>query len=156
MGVITMAGRGPAPKDPKTRRRRNADPVARTELVADGRTRGPALPKDALPTGETWHPRTQAWWASWRKSAQAQTFTPLDWDFLLDTALMHHTMWSKGRWEFASEVRLRSAKYGATPEDRARLRMEVSSGPARPPAPAAAGAVGSVTDIASRRARLTG
>lgn len=59
----------------------------------------------------------------WRRSAQAETFTETDWSFLLDTALMHHAMWSKGQWTLAAEVRLRVAKYGATPEDRARLRM---------------------------------
>ena len=47
-----------------------------------------------------------------------------DWDFLLDTALMHHAMWSKSQWTLAAEVRLRVAKFGATPEDRARLRMQ--------------------------------
>lgn len=59
----------------------------------------------------------------WGRSAQAETFTATDWSFLLDTALMHHAMWSKGQWTLAAEVRLRVAKYGATPEDRARLRM---------------------------------
>lgn len=59
----------------------------------------------------------------WGRSAQADTFTATDWSFLLDTALMHHAMWSKGQWTLAAEVRLRVAKYGATPEDRARLRM---------------------------------
>jgi hypothetical protein len=38
-----------------------------------------------------------AWWDTWRRSAQAQEFTDTDWDFLLDTALMHHTMWGKAR-----------------------------------------------------------
>lgn len=59
----------------------------------------------------------------WGRSAQAETFTETDWSFLLDTALMHHAMWSKGQWTLAAEVRLRVAKFGATPEDRARLRM---------------------------------
>jgi hypothetical protein len=121
-----MAGRGPAPKDPSKRRRRNADPVPTTELAADGELRGPDLPDDVLGDEEDWHPRTRAWWNTWRRSAQAQTFQDTDWDFLLDTALMHHTMWLKGRWEFAAELRLRAAKFGATPEDRARLRMQVT------------------------------
>jgi hypothetical protein len=124
-----MAGRGPAPKDPATRRRRNAPAVPTTVIASDDQLRGPELPDDAL--DEPWHSRTLAWWKTWRESPQAQAFTATDWDFLLDTALMHHTMWSKGRWEFASELRLRAAKFGATPEDRARLRMQVS-----PPAPA--------------------
>jgi len=98
-----------------------------TAIAADDELRGPALPDDAL--SEPWHPRTLAWWDTWRQSPQAQTFTATDWDFLIDTALMHHTMWSKGRWEFASELRLRAAKFGATPEDRLRLRMQVTPGP---------------------------
>lgn len=82
--------------------------------------------------GEPWHSRTLAWWDTWRKSPQAQSFVATDWDFLIDTALMHHTMWSKGRWEFAAELRLRAAKFGATPEDRARLKIEVSPAPSGP------------------------
>lgn len=53
-----------------------------------------------------------------------------DWSFLLDTALMHHAMWEKGQWTLAAEVRLRVAKFGATPEDRMRLKMELA--PAEP------------------------
>jgi hypothetical protein len=121
-----MAGRGPAPKDPSVRRRRNADPIPTVTVAADLKLRGPDLPRGVLPKGEEWHPRTQAWWQTWRLSAQSKTFTPTDWDFLIDTALMHHTMWLKGRWEFASELRLRAGKFGATPEDRARLRLQVT------------------------------
>lgn len=129
-----MAGRGPTPKDPSTRRRRNADPVPPTVLVVDDELRGDPLPEGVLPAGELWHRRTRDWWKTWRASPQAQTFTATDWDFLIDTALMHHTMWSKGRWEFGSELRLRVAKFGATPEDRARLRMQVqgTEAPAQP------------------------
>jgi hypothetical protein len=59
----------------------------------------------------------------WGSSPQAEHFMASDWDFLLDTALMHTAMWAKQQWTLAAEVRLRVAKYGATPEDRARLRM---------------------------------
>lgn len=129
-----MAGRGPAPsKDRSQRVRPGKDVPATTVVTADDELRGPPLPDDAIE--EPWHPRTLAWWDTWRRSAQAQSFTATDWDFLIDTALMHHTMWSKGRWEFASELRLRAAKFGATPEDRARLRMQVT--PTAPPVPAA-------------------
>jgi hypothetical protein len=120
-----MAGHGPAPSKTREQRVRPGKDVRETTTVAaDEQLRGPALPDDAIP--EPWHPRTLAWWDTWRRSPQAQTFTETDWDFLLDTALMHHTMWLKGRWEFASELRLRAAKFGATPEDRARLRMQVT------------------------------
>lgn len=121
-----MAGKGPAPKDPEKRVRRNADPIPASELAADGELRGPELSSDVLEDGEVWHPQTLRWWNTWRASAQAQTFQQTDWDFLLDTALMHHAMWSKGRFDFAPELRLRAAKFGATPEDRQRLRMKVT------------------------------
>ncbi|MFD8595361.1 hypothetical protein ACFV1L_10205 [Kitasatospora sp. NPDC059646] len=152
-----MAGRGPAPKDPSKRRRRNTDAVPLLKLEPDDELRGPELPAGVLgeDDGEPvdWHPMTKAWWTSWRTSAQAQTFTDTDWLFLIDTALMHHTMWAKGRWEFASEVRLRAAKFGATPEDRARLKIQVDApGTART---AASTTPAGVTDISSRRARLT-
>ncbi len=115
-----MAGRGPAPKDPATRRRRNKPSVLTTVVTPDDELRGPDLPE-----GMEWHERTQAWWETWRRSAQAQAMTDTDWSFLLDTALMHDAMWSKGQWTLAAEVRLRVAKFGATPEDRARLRIQV-------------------------------
>lgn len=112
-----MAGNGPAPKPANRRARRNADPKALTVLRFDPAA-APGLPDDI-----DWHPRTLDWWKMWADSAQAENFTATDWSFLLDTALMHHAMWSKGQWTLAAEVRLRVAKFGATPEDRARLRM---------------------------------
>ncbi|GCD94374.1 phage terminase small subunit [Embleya hyalina] len=118
-----MPGHGPLPKSPAKRRRKNADPIAPRKLVPDAELRGPDLPDDALPDPEPWHPRTVGWWQTWRRSAQAREFPETDWDFLIDTALIHHTMGTKGRWDFASELRLLAAKFGATVEDRARLRM---------------------------------
>lgn len=112
-----MAGRGPAPKPAGRRVRTSKDPVPSTVLPFQ-RAEAPELPE-----GVEWHPQTQKWWAMWKRSAQAANFTESDWSFLEDTALMHHAMWSKGQWTLAAEVRLRVAKFGATPEDRARLRM---------------------------------
>jgi hypothetical protein len=125
-------------------------------VAGDGRRRGPALPVGVLGSDDDgrpveWHPMTAKWWETWRRSPQAKLFNGTDWDFLLDTALMHHMMWAKGRWDFASEVRLRAAKFGATPEDRARLKMEIDAPGAAP----ATGPSAKVTDIASRRKRLT-
>jgi hypothetical protein len=123
-----MAGRGPAPKDPAARRRRNAT-GEQTKVAADGETRGPALPET-----HDWPPATLAWWETWRSSAQAKTFTDTDWSFLLDTAVLHAEFWLGDR-SVAAELRLRAAKFGATPEDRARLKLEVGE---PTPAPAAA------------------
>ena len=113
-----MAGRGPAPKDASQRRRRNAEPPVKV-VEADGELHGPDLPE-----GFDWPDATLAWWATWRKSAQAQTFTDTDWSFLVDTAVMHAEFWLGNR-ALAGELRLRVAKFGATPEDRARLRISV-------------------------------
>lgn len=116
-----MAGRGPAPKPSGRRARVNKDPVPSTSIRFVGAEQPP------LPDGVEWHPRTVAWWAMWRDAPQAEHFMATDWDFLLDTALMHTAMWAKGQWTLAAEVRLRVAKYGATPEDRARLRMNFAA-----------------------------
>lgn len=147
-----MAGRGPAPKG-KRSRERDAPPVE--ELEESGELYGPPLPDGVLPDGESWHHQTCVFWDSLRRFPLLKDEPDLGWQFLLDTALMHHTMWTKGRWEFASELRLRVAKYGATPEDRQRLKVKVQR------SSEISSAAGSqkpdrdkVTDISSRRARL--
>ena len=129
-----MAGTGPAPKPASRRARTNRDEKPMT-LLRFAHASAPELPEDV-----EWHPRTRAWWLMWANSPQADTFTETDWSFLLDTALMHHAMWAKMQWTLAAEVRLRVAKFGATPEDRARLRMvfvmltrRTRSGLRRPP-----------------------
>ena len=53
-----------------------------------------------------------------------------DWDFLEDTALLHHGVWNGGRVSIAqqtnalAEIRQRVAKFGATLEDRLKLRIK--------------------------------
>lgn len=120
-----MAGVGPAPK---AQRQRERDTDTRELVKADGKLGGFPLPEGVLPGGpnEEWHPQTKVMWEEWRSSPQSQRMaTGVDWQFMLDTALMHHMMWSKGRWDFAGEVRIRMAKFGATPEDRLRIKLEV-------------------------------
>lgn len=118
-----MAGHGPAPKPDAERRRRNPVPEMAV-LSADGLLCGPDLPESL-----DWPAATSAWWLTWRESAQAKLFTATDWSFLLDTALLHAEFWL-GDLGVASELRLRAAKFGATPEDRARLKIEVCVPPA--------------------------
>lgn len=113
-----MAGRGPAPKDPSRRARRNADPAPMVRLEF----RACAPPE--LPSLIDWHPMTLAWWKVWQQSPMAQLMGETDWAYLMDTALMHHAMWEKGQWTLAAEVRLRVAQFGATPADRLRLRVQ--------------------------------
>ena len=117
-----MPGRGPAPK--RERSRPNDTARRQSEFVKvsdDGQVRGPDLPE-----GPAWHERTAAWWHTWRTSPISQTFTSTDWDFLLDTALLHNELWA-GNPGVAAELRLRVAKFGASPEDRLRLKIDIES-----------------------------
>ncbi|TXH47811.1 MAG: hypothetical protein E6Q97_26280 [Desulfurellales bacterium] len=113
-----MAGHGPPPKDPDQRRRRNG-PDALTTVTADGKVHGKPLPD----TYE-WPQATLDWWETWRASALASKFTDTDWSFLVDTAVLHAEFWL-GKRSLAGELRLRVAKFGATVEDRARLKVEI-------------------------------
>jgi hypothetical protein len=113
-----MPGRGPAPKDPSRRARRNVDTTPTTTLPFQS-CNAPQLP-DTI----DWHPQTRRWWETWSSSPMAEIMGPTDWDFLLDTALMHNALWSNGHWTVAAELRLRVSKFGATPEDRLRLRIQ--------------------------------
>ena len=112
-----MAGRGFAPKDPSRRARRNADP-APSQVLRFKPAAQPELPGGVV----VWPKRTRQWWDMWGSAAQSDLFSCTDWDFLLDTALIHAAVWS-GDLGHAAELRLRVSKFGATPEDRARLRM---------------------------------
>lgn len=130
IGITRMAGRGFAPSGNAQKKSRN---VPRDLVKSDGKIGGFALPSGVLGIDDdgapiAWHPQTVAWWDAWRASPQGtRMVTEVDWHFLLDTALMHHQFWMRGRWEFGAELRLRVGKFGATPEDRARLRIEIDA-----------------------------
>jgi hypothetical protein len=111
-----MAGVGPAPKDPAKRARRNAQP-AQTVLPFT------ECDQPELPEGFPWPDATQQWWEMWRTAPQATLFGVTDWNFLLDTALIHADVWGNWNLDRMPELRIRVAKFGATPEDRARLRI---------------------------------
>lgn len=77
----------------------------------------------------------------WGRSPQSELFTESDWSELLDTACFHARLW-RGEVSVGPELRLRVAKFGATPEDRARLRIQFAQADEadakRPPAVSAA------------------
>jgi hypothetical protein len=121
-----MAGRGPAPKETRSRvRDQQRREEQLTVVTDDGQVHGPGLPETM-----EWPEATRGWWMTWRRSAQAQTFADTDWSFLLDTAVLHAEFWL-GDKSVAAELRLRTAKFGATPEDRARLKIEIGKPSAR-------------------------
>ena len=119
-----MAGRGPASTGTRSRARDQRQLEAGLTIVApDDEIRGPDLPDDF-----EWPTMTRSWWETWRRSPQAKTFTDTDWSFLIDTAVMHAEFWLGNR-ALAPELRLRVAKFGATPEDRMRLKISVGEPP---------------------------
>ena len=127
-----MAGNGPAPKDPNRRARRNAAPNALRVVIA-APTEQPDLPSfdvvvkidgEMVTTEFVWPERTREWWRMWGESPLSDDFTQTDWDFLLDTAVLHQALWHYGDMSVIAELRLRVAKFGATLEDRARLKMQ--------------------------------
>ena len=131
-----MAGVGPAPKAPDQRARRNKDVLQLRVLPAQA-TEQPSLPtiyfdvEIETPEGDkkvvkrrfNWPLATRGWWGMLAQHPLAPEFTDLDWSYLAETALIHAHFW-KGDMRVASELRLREAKYGFTPEDRARLRLQ--------------------------------
>lgn len=136
-----MAGRGPAPKVNAIRRNAKnaagfeqivAQPVPQpnlpvvwmTEFVYDERLDTYVAKKKRL----TWSAPTKAWWKMWGESPLMVDATADDWSFLTDTALLHNAYWS-GDLKVAAELRLRVAKFGATPEDRLKLRKQFAPPP---------------------------
>ena len=127
-----MAGRGPAPKPQGSRARRNKDPQI-LRIIEAKPIAQPALPVIEQvvigPDGEprkkrfNWPTITRRWWRMWGESPLSAEYTETDWAFLMDTAYLHALYW-KGDVKVAAELRLRVAKFGATPEDRARLRIQ--------------------------------
>ena len=129
-----MAGRGPAPKDPSRRVRRNADPLG-LKVIQASPVAQPELPEfdiqvevdgELVSRSFRWPARTREWWRMWAESPLSADFTATDWSELLDSAILHARLWN-GDYKVASELRLRVAKFGATPEDRARLRIQFAA-----------------------------
>lgn len=75
-----------------------------------------------LPDVLDWPEQTRVWWQAWHDSSLSKDWTPLDWQFLLDTAVIHAQFWS-GDTSVAGELRARQSKIGATADDRARLQV---------------------------------
>lgn len=112
-------GNRPVPKPDEQRARRNK--VAPMKVILAEPTAQPPLP-ESMPGGEPWPSQTLDWWVMWAESPLSAEYTATDWSYLLDTAISHGQLWS-GDSKAAAELRLRMERFGATPADRARLRI---------------------------------
>lgn len=122
-----MAGKGNTTPKPAAQRRRTNKVTGDRIVTEDDEVRGPDLP-----FGFDWPAQTRIWWDNWRRSGQAQEFSQTDWDFLLDTAMIHAEFWS-GNTAVGPELRLRVAKMGATKGDRIQLRVSLEPQPSQTP-----------------------
>ena len=69
-----------------------------------------------LPDSIDWPTQTREWWGAWVGSDVTADWTPLQWHYLLDTALIHATVWGSGDMAKASELRARVERLGGLPE----------------------------------------
>lgn len=126
-----MAGLGPAPKDSNNRARRNKDiiPLRVVEVETVDQPELPTRYRSRAEEDGTWRDEidwpleTVKWWRMWGDSPLANDFTETDWAELKIAAFLH-AEFMEGEYKLAGELRLRTAKFGATPEDRLRLRIQ--------------------------------
>lgn len=115
-----MGSRGPAPK--ANAQRRNKHEYA-TEIPKEAQ-KGRPLPR-TLPVDTA---KAKEFWKTWSQSPQATTWLETDWvELEIVTKLVDE--FYKGDSKLAGEIRQRTAKLGATVEDRARLRMSFEKKP---------------------------
>lgn len=137
-----MPYKGSMPKEEDQRVNRIPKKYDKTVIETDAEVvvRGPDLPGSTDPNGRPWTERTKEFWYKWRTSPQSKLMGELDWEFMLEVAVMHNEYWSPprvingeykpalsatSRANYAAEMRQRVAKFGATHEDRAKLQMQI-------------------------------
>ncbi|MFF4245236.1 hypothetical protein ACFYY2_12265 [Streptomyces sp. NPDC001822] len=108
--------RGPKPKE--NAQRRNKHEYAQT--LSSSTTEGRALPPGlGIKTAGA-----RRFWRTWATSPQAGNWAETDWAELEITVKLTDAFYG-GDVKLAGEIRQRVAKWGATTEDRARLRMSL-------------------------------
>ena len=114
--------KGPTPKDPKLRQRRNISPTRATLVLDSGKRikRAPQLPKD-----RAWDPMVRKWWKDVWTSPMANEYLPSDVHGLFVLAVLLDKFWMFPTKALAAEIRQQSQAFGLTPLDRRRLEWQV-------------------------------
>ncbi len=165
-----MAHRGPAPSARKIGRTPNAEWTDVPNVPYEGAS--PDLPK--LPNRKRYDPLVTQWWDMVRHMPHCALWSPTDWQYAVETALMKHHFWTAfadGELTItaASEIRKREDQIGTTAESLRKLRIryvdvdldeyedeEPADGEGVQPqvmSQRRAGGARPVTSLASRRAR---
>jgi hypothetical protein len=155
-----MPGRGPAPKPPAQRRRRNKPKDPKKLPAAGHQGDFPPLPKTydtrvktadgPMKVKVTFLASTRQWYTAWGRSPMATQFTDVDWQRLQRLARLVDQYDRHPDQALMAEIRLQEASFGGTPLDRRRLNLEIE----KPPAPGEAAPADEIA--AKRRARLAG
>jgi len=163
-----MARPGPAQLNRRLGHSANAD---WTE-VANRPYEGPSPDLPRLPSRAKYHPLVTAWWEMVRVMPHCASWTPTDWQYAVETALLKHYFWTDAaagevKTTAATEIRRREDNIGTTEEARRKLRIRYvdvpddeleDDEPGEPVQPEVvhqrrAGGARPVTSLASRRAR---
>lgn len=121
--------RGPSPKDMGTKAGHSGkqQPFRVVELKSAPQ---PELPEsfrwfDGERTRRIKYPReTVEWWNHWKDTPLNDGFSTHDWDYLREVAVIHAKFWLGIDFaKMEAALRTRMAKFGVTPEDRAKLRI---------------------------------
>ncbi|MFJ8699453.1 phage terminase small subunit [Streptomyces ardesiacus] len=108
--------RGPKPKENAVRRNKHPNAQALSSSTTEGRALPPGL---GIKTAGA-----RRFWKTWATSPQAGKWAETDWAELEITVKLVDAFY-QGDVKLAGEIRQRVAKWGATTEDRARLRMSI-------------------------------
>ncbi|MFG3582572.1 hypothetical protein [Streptomyces sp. NPDC047990] len=108
--------RGPRPKDNAVRRNKHEHAQALSAGATEGRALPPGLGIQSA--------GARRFWKTWATSPQSTTWAETDWAELEITTKLVDAFYL-GDTKHAGEIRQRVAKWGATVEDRARLRMTI-------------------------------
>lgn len=129
--------RGPKPKAPELRQRRNKATTAATLHVPAEPIEKPETVKRAppLPGGTMWHKQTRAWWKDVWASPMAKEFLQADRHALVRLAVLVNDFWMKPSAALAAEIRQQESRFGLTPIDRHRLQWRVVPEKSEPPPP---------------------
>ncbi|WP_328377032.1 hypothetical protein OHB13_11810 [Streptomyces sp. NBC_00440] len=110
--------RGPKPKDNAVRRNKHEHAQTLSSSTTEGRALPPGL---GIKTAGA-----RRFWRTWATSPQAAAWAETDWAELEITVKIVDAFY-QGDVKLAGEIRQRVAKWGATTEDRARLRMSLEA-----------------------------
>ena len=119
-----MGSRGPIPRHPNERRRRNLVPGAETAMALMSEVRVPPAPKGV-------HPAARRWYRSLAKSGQSQFYEPSDWGYARITAIVLSKFLEQGITPSGLAV-VQSMMNGLLTTEASRRRVGLSI--ARPPA----------------------